>query len=107
MYLGHLDTVHCYFCNLTISHWKASNDPWVVHIEKSDTCGFLLISRGKAFIEDLKKKGVHKTVSTGLKVSYGVFFLLYLCHIYHVFTLINKNKAHNADFKIAPVLILN
>ena len=44
------DQVKCFSCDLVLSHWSNSDDPWIEHCKYSSNCEYLILQKGNEFI---------------------------------------------------------
>ena len=53
MFLGNgtNDEVTCFYCEQILNNWKDNNEPWTEHAIWSETCSYLLLNKGKIFID--------------------------------------------------------
>lgn len=49
-YRNYYDSVECYYCGGSISHWETYADPWVKHAEYYPYCLHVLIHKGWEFV---------------------------------------------------------
>lgn len=50
-YAGCLDHVRCFYCGVGVKEWNLNEDPWEEHVRWSPQCGFVLQSKGRAYVE--------------------------------------------------------
>lgn len=48
---GENDRMLCFCCNQGLMDWEYHDDPWVEHARWSPNCSFVLLSKGKDFVE--------------------------------------------------------
>ena len=44
------DQVKCFSCDLVLSNWSDSDDPWIEHCKHSSNCEYLILKKGTEFI---------------------------------------------------------
>lgn len=56
---GQNDHMSCFCCSQIIKDWEDDDEPWTTHAKWSPTCSYLLLSKGKLFINgaDALKSG--------------------------------------------------
>lgn len=50
---GHPDATRCFHCGGLLHHWKADEDPWEQHAIHFHHCGYLLLVKGKSYIDSV------------------------------------------------------
>ncbi|KAK7789133.1 hypothetical protein R5R35_002077 [Gryllus longicercus] len=50
-YTGNSDHTVCFTCGCGLRNWKPTNDPWIEHAKWSSQCSFVVINKGKDFIQ--------------------------------------------------------
>jgi len=70
------DLVQCFCCNRGLINWQSKDDPWTEHAFWSPTCKYLLLMKGKQFVEEVHDKfgcikNKEKMVCICLKVNYN------------------------------------
>lgn len=70
---GYDDHMSCFSCNLSLSCWEDDDDPWVEHANWSPNCYYVLLNRGKAFVQKICKSKKEKTI-VKQKVMYNSFY---------------------------------
>nr|QEY08360.1 inhibitor of apoptosis [Phenacoccus solenopsis] len=54
-YTGVEDKVRCYHCGGGLQKWKVSDDPWIEHAKWFPKCDFVVLIKGKKFIDEVKQ----------------------------------------------------
>ncbi|KAH9500236.1 hypothetical protein Btru_077545 [Bulinus truncatus] len=54
-YVGHGDSVKCFFCDGGLRNWEPNDDPWREHARWFPRCPYVKQSKGVAFIENVLK----------------------------------------------------
>ncbi|XP_055890068.1 baculoviral IAP repeat-containing protein 7-like [Biomphalaria glabrata] len=54
-YVGHGDSVKCFFCDGGLRNWEPNDDPWREHARWFPRCQYVKQSKGLAFIENVLK----------------------------------------------------
>lgn len=52
-FIGHGDSVKCFFCDGGLRNWESDDDPWREHARWFPKCGYVKTSKGKAYIESV------------------------------------------------------
>lgn len=52
-YIGERDRMMCFCCNQGLMDWEVDDDPWVEHARWSPLCSYILLSKGKRFVEEV------------------------------------------------------
>ncbi|KAE9528494.1 hypothetical protein AGLY_012065 [Aphis glycines] len=52
-YIGERDRMICFCCNQGLMDWEVDDDPWVEHARWSPLCSYILLSKGKRFVEEV------------------------------------------------------
>ncbi|XP_022179047.1 death-associated inhibitor of apoptosis 2-like [Myzus persicae] len=52
-YIGENDRMLCFCCNQGLMDWEVDDDPWVEHARWSPLCSYVLLSKGKRFVEEV------------------------------------------------------
>lgn len=55
-YTGTEDIVNCFFCGIKLKSWDCFDDPWILHAQFADKCGFVSQMKGPDFIHEAKRK---------------------------------------------------
>lgn len=53
----------CFYCNQGLRDWEDNDDPWAEHALWSSNCSYLLLSKGKQFVDkvcSMKNNGSSK-----------------------------------------------
>jgi len=52
-FLGHGTNDHmtCFYCGKSLHNWEDNDEPWVEHAKWSINCSFLLLNKGKNFVD--------------------------------------------------------
>lgn len=50
-YQGVSDYVRCFYCGGGVKDWVANEDPWEEHVRWYPKCGFILQSKGRAYVD--------------------------------------------------------
>ena len=50
-YLGRGDHVQCFYCDIGLKNWEATDKPWVEHVKWSRNCAYVLHKMGAEFVE--------------------------------------------------------
>lgn len=48
---GDDDSMLCFCCNRGLKDWESKDDPWTEHAIWSPSCKYLLLMKGKEFVE--------------------------------------------------------
>jgi len=56
---GTNDHMICYYCNQGLKDWEDNDEPWTEHARWSETCSYVLLNKGKNFVD--KACGVTST----------------------------------------------
>ena len=51
IFSGSGDQVRCFFCNIGLKNWDASDNPWNEHQKWSDKCGYLRQLQGQTEVK--------------------------------------------------------
>ncbi|VVC34546.1 Hypothetical protein CINCED_3A005156 [Cinara cedri] len=51
---GQTDVVMCFFCTQGLKDWDDDDDPWKEHARFSPNCSFLLLNKGKQFVDEAR-----------------------------------------------------
>ncbi|KAM9178305.1 baculoviral IAP repeat-containing protein 7 [Mergus octosetaceus] len=54
-YTGQGDVVRCFYCNESMRNWAVGDDPWREHAKWNPRCEFLLVSRGRGFVNSVQE----------------------------------------------------
>ncbi|XP_059152420.1 baculoviral IAP repeat-containing protein 7-like [Physella acuta] len=54
-YVGHGDSVKCFYCDGGLRNWEPNDDPWREHARWFPRCSYVKQSKGQAFIENVLK----------------------------------------------------
>lgn len=73
-YNGNGDQTLCYHCGGGLRDWEPEDDPWEQHAKWFDYCSYLLMIKGKEFVEKIIGRTYIKPVNR-------VFFFIYICKI--------------------------
>lgn len=73
---GKSDETICFCCNQGLKEWETHDDPWVEHARWSPTCSFVLLSKGKDFVEEVGGE-VNHNLNVDMEVSILFSFLNY------------------------------
>lgn len=41
----------CFYCEECIENWEEGDEPWTEHARFSSNCGYLLLNKGKQFVD--------------------------------------------------------
>lgn len=66
----------CFCCNQGLMDWEVNDDPWVEHARWSPLCSYVLLSKGKRFVEEVGGE-VNYSLRINLKVVFFNSFLRY------------------------------
>jgi baculoviral IAP repeat-containing protein 7/8 len=55
-YIGILDYVKCFFCDVGVCNWELGDKPWTEHCRWSKSCRFVKINKGHQFIDECQRK---------------------------------------------------
>lgn len=47
--------VVCFCCNESLSNWENVDEPWKEHARCSPNCSFLLLSKGREFVDEINE----------------------------------------------------
>lgn len=83
---GQSDETICFCCNQGLKEWEHNDDPWVEHARWSPTCSFVLLSKGKNFVEEVGGE-VNNNLDVDMEVSIFLINLMVLLISYVVITL--------------------
>lgn len=42
----------CFYCGQGLRDWEDDDDPWIEHGRWSPTCSYVLLSKGKQFVDE-------------------------------------------------------
>lgn len=48
---GQDDQMVCFYCSQGLKYWEDDDDPWVEHAKWSPNCFYLLLNKGKQFVD--------------------------------------------------------
>lgn len=48
------DHTKCFCCNINLQHWDTSDNPWIEHAKHYPSCSYLILSKGKIFIDNVQ-----------------------------------------------------
>lgn len=48
--------MQCFCCNKGLNNWQSKDHPWTEHAIWSPDCKFLLLMKGKQFVEEVRTK---------------------------------------------------
>jgi len=65
---GERDRMICFCCNQGLMDWEVDDDPWVEHARWSPLCSYILLSKGKRFVEEVGGE-VNYSLRINLEVS--------------------------------------
>ncbi|KAL8575587.1 hypothetical protein ACOMHN_059651 [Nucella lapillus] len=49
-YMGIGDSARCFYCGITLRHWKPHDDPWTVHARHRFSCDYVRAIKGEDFV---------------------------------------------------------
>lgn len=62
---GQNDQVSCFYCNKGLKDWEDEDEPWTEHARWSPKCNYVLLSKGKHFVDAVC--GVKNDIPTKIK----------------------------------------
>jgi len=43
----------CYYCGQDLKDWEDDDEPWTEHAKLSKTCTYVLLNKGKNFVDEV------------------------------------------------------
>ncbi|XP_027839595.2 putative inhibitor of apoptosis isoform X1 [Aphis gossypii] len=65
---GQTDYVTCFFCTETLSEWEDADEPWIEHVKWSRTCAYVILNKGKNFVDQVLGVDNHNTECNQLEL---------------------------------------
>ncbi|CAH1733060.1 putative inhibitor of apoptosis [Aphis gossypii] len=65
---GYTDSLTCFYCGVTTIQCNEDFEPWEVHAEKSKTCNYLILKKGKSFCDWVNAVEIDEIKSDQLKL---------------------------------------
>jgi len=50
---GQTDLLTCFFCNIRLNKWEDADEPWIEHVKKSKSCAYVILNKGKHFVDQV------------------------------------------------------
>ena len=50
---GTNDNMSCFYCRINLHNWADDDDPWSEHAKFSENCCYLLLNKGKIFVDKI------------------------------------------------------
>jgi len=66
---GQTDYVTCFFCTETLSEWEDADEPWIEHVKWSRTCAYVILNKGKNFVDQVLGVDSHNTECNQLVIK--------------------------------------
>ena len=55
-YAGYADCARCFYCGGGLKNWEDGDDPWMCHAQWYPKCHYLLLCKGRRFIDIVQRK---------------------------------------------------
>lgn len=62
-FTGKDDNVACYYCGGGLHQWEENDDPWILHAKWFSLCPYVLLSKGKQFVDKYSQRKNALTVA--------------------------------------------
>lgn len=63
LFSGKGDQTICFHCGGGLKDWEESDEPWVEHARWFSKCNFVLLTKGKTFVDEVCGRKTTKVIS--------------------------------------------
>lgn len=95
---GEGDVVRCFCCNLGLSEWAATDDPWIQHARHFQKCWFLRTKKSQTYINNVQEEWKKVRCSFIRHVVFNVC----TCINKKMKYLIYNGKLYSLGYSLAP-----